>query len=169
MRDEQELGLLSHALDHRTEALGIGIVKRRIHLVEHDERQGAHGKHAQEQCHTRQCALAAGEERELLPALERRTRIYLDAGATGFPLIGEPELGVASAEEELEVGGKGGLQRGELLREGRLDEGVQLHGGYGYMTEYPIARAYVDARITKIFAGTNEIMKEIIGRGMDLG
>ncbi|MDX8151990.1 acyl-CoA dehydrogenase family protein [Patulibacter brassicae] len=50
-----------------------------------------------------------------------------------------------------------------------VDEGVQLHGGYGYMTEYPIARAYVDARITKIFAGTNEIMKEIIGRGMDLG
>ena len=45
---------------------------------------------------------------------------------------------------------------------------VQLHGGYGYMMEYPIARAYVDARITTIFAGTNEIMKEIIGRGMGL-
>nr|WP_320669161.1 acyl-CoA dehydrogenase family protein [Patulibacter sp. DM4] len=50
-----------------------------------------------------------------------------------------------------------------------VDDGVQLHGGYGYMTEYPIAKAYADARITKIFAGTNEIMKEIIGRGMDLG
>lgn len=49
------------------------------------------------------------------------------------------------------------------------DEGVQLHGGYGYMTEYPIAKVYADARITKIFAGTNEIMKEIIGRGMNLG
>jgi acyl-CoA dehydrogenase len=46
--------------------------------------------------------------------------------------------------------------------------GVQLHGGYGYMMEYPIARAYVDARITTIFAGTNEIMKEMIGRGMGL-
>ncbi|MFZ5697354.1 MAG: acyl-CoA dehydrogenase family protein [Pseudomonadota bacterium] len=45
---------------------------------------------------------------------------------------------------------------------------VQLHGGYGYMMEYPIARAYVDARITTIFAGTNEIMKEMIGRGMGL-
>jgi alkylation response protein AidB-like acyl-CoA dehydrogenase len=46
--------------------------------------------------------------------------------------------------------------------------GVQLHGGYGYMMEYPIARAYTDARITTIFAGTNEIMKEMIGRGMGL-
>lgn len=45
---------------------------------------------------------------------------------------------------------------------------VQLHGGYGYMMEYPIARAYLDARITTIFAGTNEIMKEMIGRGMGL-
>ncbi|MFP5383894.1 MAG: acyl-CoA dehydrogenase family protein [Gammaproteobacteria bacterium] len=47
-------------------------------------------------------------------------------------------------------------------------QGVQLHGGYGYMMEYPIARAYIDARITTIFAGTNEIMKEMIGRGMGL-
>ena len=49
-----------------------------------------------------------------------------------------------------------------------VDECVQLHGGYGYMMEYPIARAYTDARITTIFAGTNEIMKEMIGRGMGL-
>ena len=49
-----------------------------------------------------------------------------------------------------------------------VDEGVQLHGGAGYMMEYPIARAYVDARIAPIFAGTNEIMKEIIGRGLGL-
>ena len=45
-----------------------------------------------------------------------------------------------------------------------IDAGVQLHGGYGYMTEYPIARAYADARITRIYGGTTEIMKEIIGR-----
>jgi len=44
------------------------------------------------------------------------------------------------------------------------DAGVQLHGGYGYTTEYPISRAWVDSRITKIYAGTNEIMKELIGR-----
>jgi len=49
-----------------------------------------------------------------------------------------------------------------------VDKGVQFHGGAGYMMEYPIARAYVDARITPIFAGTNEIMKEIIGRGLGL-
>jgi alkylation response protein AidB-like acyl-CoA dehydrogenase len=47
-----------------------------------------------------------------------------------------------------------------------VDRGLQLHGGYGYMTEYPIARAYVDARITTIYGGTTEIMKEIIGRGL---
>ncbi len=47
-----------------------------------------------------------------------------------------------------------------------VDRGVQLHGGYGYMTEYPIARAYVDARVTTIYGGTTEIMKEIIGRSL---
>jgi alkylation response protein AidB-like acyl-CoA dehydrogenase len=47
-----------------------------------------------------------------------------------------------------------------------VDTGVQLHGGYGYMSEYPIARAYADARITRIYGGTTEIMKEIIGRSL---
>ena len=59
------------------------------------------------------------------------------------------------------------LQTTELLCK-MTDVGVQLHGGYGYTTEYPIAKAWVDARITKIYAGTNEIMKELIGRGMGL-
>jgi alkylation response protein AidB-like acyl-CoA dehydrogenase len=44
--------------------------------------------------------------------------------------------------------------------------GVQMHGGYGYMMEYPIARAFVDARVQTIYGGTTEIMKEIIGRGL---
>jgi alkylation response protein AidB-like acyl-CoA dehydrogenase len=48
-----------------------------------------------------------------------------------------------------------------------VDQCVQLHGGYGYMLEYPIARAYADVRISTIYGGTTEIMKEIIGR--DLG
>jgi alkylation response protein AidB-like acyl-CoA dehydrogenase len=47
-----------------------------------------------------------------------------------------------------------------------VDRGVQLHGGYGYMVEYPIARAYADARVTTIYGGTTEIMKEIIGRSL---
>jgi alkylation response protein AidB-like acyl-CoA dehydrogenase len=49
-----------------------------------------------------------------------------------------------------------------------VDACVQLHGGYGYMTEYPVARAYADARITRIYGGTTEIMKEIIGRSLGL-
>jgi alkylation response protein AidB-like acyl-CoA dehydrogenase len=47
-----------------------------------------------------------------------------------------------------------------------MDRCLQLHGGYGYMTEYPISRAYADARITRIYGGTTEIMKEIIGRSL---
>ncbi len=50
-----------------------------------------------------------------------------------------------------------------------VDECLQLHGGYGYMWEYPISRAYVDARIQKIYGGTNEIMKELISRSIGLG
>ena len=49
-----------------------------------------------------------------------------------------------------------------------VDKCLQLHGGYGYMVEYPIARAYVDARVSRIYGGTNEIMKEIVGRGLGL-
>jgi acyl-CoA dehydrogenase len=44
------------------------------------------------------------------------------------------------------------------------DECVQLHGGYGYMWEYSVARAFADARVQRIYAGTNEIMKELIAR-----
>jgi acyl-CoA dehydrogenase len=47
-----------------------------------------------------------------------------------------------------------------------LDALLQLHGGYGFMWEYPIARAYADARVQRIYAGTNEIMKELIGRSL---
>jgi alkylation response protein AidB-like acyl-CoA dehydrogenase len=50
-----------------------------------------------------------------------------------------------------------------------MDECVQLHGGYGYMWEFPIARAYVDARVQRIYGGTNEIMKEVISRSLGLG
>lgn len=62
----------------------------------------------------------------------------------------------------------GKLFHSELL--GKVaDECVQLHGGYGYMAEYPVAQAYVDARIERIYAGTSEIMKEIIGRSLSNG
>jgi long-chain-acyl-CoA dehydrogenase len=49
-----------------------------------------------------------------------------------------------------------------------IDRCVQLHGGYGYMLEYPIARAFADARVTRIYGGATEIMKEIIGRSLSL-
>jgi alkylation response protein AidB-like acyl-CoA dehydrogenase len=47
-----------------------------------------------------------------------------------------------------------------------VDQCVQLHGGYGYMLEYPVARAFVDSRVQTIYGGTTEIMKEIIGRSL---
>ncbi len=47
-----------------------------------------------------------------------------------------------------------------------IDECLQLHGGYGYMWEFPIARAFADARVQRIYAGTNEIMKEVIARNL---
>jgi alkylation response protein AidB-like acyl-CoA dehydrogenase len=50
-----------------------------------------------------------------------------------------------------------------------VDACLQLHGGYGYMQEYRIGRAFADARITRIYGGTSEIMKEIIGRSLELG
>ena len=49
-----------------------------------------------------------------------------------------------------------------------LDGCVQLWGGYGYMNEYRVARAWADARVAKIWAGSNEIMKELIGRDLGL-
>ena len=48
------------------------------------------------------------------------------------------------------------------------DAGVQLHGGAGYMDEYRISRLYTEARVSRIFAGSSEVMKEIIGRGLGL-
>ena len=54
--------------------------------------------------------------------------------------------------------------------QGRIvDACLQLHGGYGYMLEYPISRDYVDARVNRIYGGSNEIMLEIVGRSLGLG
>jgi alkylation response protein AidB-like acyl-CoA dehydrogenase len=49
-----------------------------------------------------------------------------------------------------------------------VDRALQLHGGYGYMTEYPVARAFVNSRVATIYGGTTEIQKEIIGRSLGL-
>ncbi len=49
-----------------------------------------------------------------------------------------------------------------------IDKCLQLHGGYGYMTEYPIARLYADTRVTRIYGGTSEVMRSIIAKSMGL-
>jgi alkylation response protein AidB-like acyl-CoA dehydrogenase len=54
------------------------------------------------------------------------------------------------------------------LQKKLVDQGVQMHGGYGYMLEYPIARAWVNSRVQTIYGGTTEIQKEIIGRSLGL-
>ncbi|MGH3423678.1 MAG: acyl-CoA dehydrogenase family protein [Nocardioidaceae bacterium] len=54
------------------------------------------------------------------------------------------------------------------LQKDVVDAALQVHGGYGYMTEYPISQAYLDTRIQTIYGGTTEVMKEIIGRSMGL-
>ena len=49
-----------------------------------------------------------------------------------------------------------------------VDTCLQLHGGYGYMDEYPVSKAWRDSRVQSIYGGTNEIMKEIVGRSLGL-
>jgi alkylation response protein AidB-like acyl-CoA dehydrogenase len=75
----------------------------------------------------------------------------------------------------LHVGGKLSVDEAAMAKywcteaQGRvIDACLQLHGGYGYMLEYPIARDYADARVSRIYGGTNEIMREVIGRAMGL-
>ena len=67
---------------------------------------------------------------------------------------GQDAAGIATAE-----GNTFNLHKGP-----GLVQCLQLHGGYGYMWEYPIARAWADARVARIYGGSNEIMKELIAR-----
>jgi acyl-CoA dehydrogenase len=68
---------------------------------------------------------------------------------------------------ELDVQGAAMVKLWTTERAGKVaDACLQLFGGYGYMTEYPIARAWADVRVSRIFGGTSEIMKEIISRGL---
>lgn len=89
----------------------------------------------------------------------------------------EIDLAQVYADRCVEEHNKGALSGDDAARlklfasemQGRVvDECVQLHGGAGFMDEYPISRAYSDARVTRIFAGSSEIMKEIIARSLDL-
>jgi alkylation response protein AidB-like acyl-CoA dehydrogenase len=87
------------------------------------------------------------------------------------------ELGQAFLDRAVEELGAGELSpedaavakwRCSELQGAVLDRCLQLHGGYGYMSEYPISRAWVDARAPRIYGGTNEIMREIVGRSLEL-
>ncbi len=87
----------------------------------------------------------------------------------------EIEIGRVFVDRCIEVHDRGALRADEAsmakwwttdLQNRVMDRCLQLHGGYGYMREYSIGRAFVDGRVAAIYAGTNEIMKELIGRAM---
>ncbi|MDQ7909051.1 acyl-CoA dehydrogenase family protein [Phytohabitans sp. ZYX-F-186] len=83
------------------------------------------------------------------------TRAYVDQAILAH---GEGELSIVDAA-------KAKLFASEMQNR-VIDRCLQLHGGYGYMLEFPVGRAYQDARVQRIFGGANEIMKEIIGRDL---
>jgi alkylation response protein AidB-like acyl-CoA dehydrogenase len=123
-------------------------------------------------------------------ALDRTLQYVLDRKAFGRPIgtFQNSRFVLAGARTEVEVAqsfvdrcltaaAAGTLSPDEAAMakywcseaQGRvIDACLQLHGGYGYMLEYPIARDYADARISRIFGGTSEVMKEVIGRAMGL-
>jgi len=136
-------------------------------------------------------SIAVGAVAAARGALERTLGYVLDRRAFGRP-VGtfqnsrfklaecrtEVEVAQAFVDRCLELHVAGELTADEAAMakywsseaQGRvIDACLQLHGGYGYMLEYPIARDYADARISRIYGGTTEIMKEIIGRAMGLG
>jgi alkylation response protein AidB-like acyl-CoA dehydrogenase len=136
-------------------------------------------------------SIAVGAVAAARGALERTVQYVLDRKAFGRPIgtFQNSRFELAKAKTEVEVAqafvdrclqaaADGFLTPDEAAMakywcteaQGRvIDACLQLHGGYGYMQEYQIARDYVDARISRIYGGTTEIMKEVIGRAMGLG
>jgi alkylation response protein AidB-like acyl-CoA dehydrogenase len=136
-------------------------------------------------------SIAIGAVAAARGALERTLAYALDRTAFGRPIgtFQNSRFELAKARTEVEVAqafvdrclvaaAEGTLTADEAAMakywcseaQGRvIDACLQLHGGYGYILEYPIARDYADARISRIYGGTTEIMKEVIGRAMGLG
>jgi alkylation response protein AidB-like acyl-CoA dehydrogenase len=136
-------------------------------------------------------SIAVGAVAAARGALERTVQYALDRKAFGRPIgtFQNSRFELAKARTEVEVAQAfvdrclqaavdGTLTPDEAAMakywcseaQGRvIDACLQLHGGYGYMLEYQIARDYADARISRIYGGTTEIMKEVIGRAMGLG
>ncbi|MEV4420142.1 acyl-CoA dehydrogenase family protein [Patulibacter sp. NPDC049589] len=123
-------------------------------------------------------------------ALEQTLAYVKERHAFGRPIgtFQNSRFVLAEARTEIELAqtyvdrcilalGDGGLEPDEAAMakwwcsemQGRVtDRCLQLHGGYGYTTEYPVARAFEDGRVTRIYGGTTEIMKDIVGRSMGL-
>jgi long-chain-acyl-CoA dehydrogenase len=136
-------------------------------------------------------SIAIGAVAAARGALDRTLRYALERKAFGRPIgtFQNSRFELAKARTEVEVAqsfvdrcllaaADGSLAADEAAMakywcseaQGRvIDACLQLHGGYGYMLEYQIARDYADARISRIYGGTTEIMKEVIGRAMGLG
>ena len=136
-------------------------------------------------------SIAVGAVAAARGALERTLNYVLDRKAFGRPIgtFQNSRFELAKAKTEVEVAqafvdrclqsaAAGELRADEAAMakywcseaQGRvIDACLQLHGGYGYMLEYQIARDYADARISRIYGGTSEIMKEVIGRALGLG
>jgi alkylation response protein AidB-like acyl-CoA dehydrogenase len=136
-------------------------------------------------------SIAIGAVAAARGAVQRTIEYVLERSAFGRPIgtFQNSRFALAQAQTEVEVAqafvdrclreavdGRLTAERAAMAKlwcseaQGRvIDACVQLHGGYGYMVEYQIARDYADARISRIYGGTSEIMKEVIGRGMGLG
>jgi long-chain-acyl-CoA dehydrogenase len=132
--------------------------------------------------------IAAGAVAAAEAALEWTIRYCQEREAFGQPIgaFQHTRFALAEMKTELQIGRVFvdqcvlALNHGELTTEDAsmakwwatelqkrvVDQCVQLHGGYGYMREYPIAKAYLDARVQTIYGGTTEIMKEIIARSL---
>ncbi len=132
--------------------------------------------------------IAAGAVAAAEAALDWTIRYCQEREAFGQPIgaFQHTRFALAEMKTEIQIGRVFvdqcvlALNRGELTTEDAsmakwwatelqkrvVDQCVQLHGGYGYMREYPIAKAYLDARVQTIYGGTTEIMKEIIARSL---
>jgi alkylation response protein AidB-like acyl-CoA dehydrogenase len=127
-----------------------------------------------------QAAARAALSETLEYVAERRAfgKALSDLQATRFALAEmatELEIGQAYIDQSLAdlVAGELSAEAAAIAKlwateaQGRIvDRCLQLHGGYGYMSEYAIAQRYLDARVTRVYGGTSEIMKEIIGRAL---
>jgi alkylation response protein AidB-like acyl-CoA dehydrogenase len=99
----------------------------------------------------------------------QNTRFALAEMATEIDIaqtFADQQVTALSAGELTAVDAAKGKWWSTDLQKRLVDRCVQLHGGYGYMLEYPVARAFIDTRVQTIYGGTNEIMKEIIGRDL---